>query len=309
MESEHVVTANDGTRLAGTLVRPEGADAVVLMIHGSGPLDRNENLLRQSLNVFNTIAADLAERGIASFRYDKRGCGKSTGDYYTAGYHDVVDDAAACLAFLKEHASGGFHRVILLGHSEGTLVAADVAGTHESVDGLVLLSPFLQPIEDILIAQGREIGRALAEMPGLGGSLARLSARLFGPPLAAQKRLISRVKASDAPVVQHNLQRFPAKSLRELMAVDPAAIYGKVGVPTLVVSGGKDLQCDPGDGERIADLIGPQATSVLMPNLTHILRQDPGEHTFLSYQRLIRQPIDKALLGEVGGWLERMTRE
>ena len=51
------------------------------MIHGSGPMDRNENMPGQSLNVFNTIAEHLAEKGIASLRYDKRGCGKSGGNY------------------------------------------------------------------------------------------------------------------------------------------------------------------------------------------------------------------------------------
>ena len=65
------------------------------MVHGSGPLDRNENVKKGShLNLFNTLAHHLAGIGIASLRYDKRGCGESTGDYYAAGHSDLLADVS-----------------------------------------------------------------------------------------------------------------------------------------------------------------------------------------------------------------------
>ncbi|MFQ5796961.1 MAG: alpha/beta hydrolase family protein [Candidatus Bipolaricaulia bacterium] len=81
---EKEVTVNSGdVRLAGTLSLPseEGSFPCVLMIHGSGPVDRDENvrqlkLFKVKLNVFNTIAHYLAAKGIASLRYDKRGSGQ-----------------------------------------------------------------------------------------------------------------------------------------------------------------------------------------------------------------------------------------
>lgn len=80
-----------GNRLCGSLCLPhEGSSPLVLMIHGSGPLDRNENIEGLELNIFNAIAYELAAQGIASVRYDKRGCGQSEGDYYSAGYSDLV---------------------------------------------------------------------------------------------------------------------------------------------------------------------------------------------------------------------------
>ena len=83
IEKRQIVVIGD-VRLAGELLLPGSSRThpTVVMIHGSGPLDRNENTKSQSLNIFNTLANHLATQGIASFRYDKRGCGKSGGDYF-----------------------------------------------------------------------------------------------------------------------------------------------------------------------------------------------------------------------------------
>jgi len=82
MRTTDVTVASGDVRLSGTLAEPDGpagAVPLVLFLGGSGPLDRDTNMRGQRLNAFPPFAADLAARGIASFRYDKRGAGKSTG--------------------------------------------------------------------------------------------------------------------------------------------------------------------------------------------------------------------------------------
>ena len=161
--------------LSGALTLPDGAaEAVVLCLHGSGPMDRDQNVAGQKLDVFNTIAAHLAARDIATFRYDKRGCGESTGDYLSAGHFDLVADAIACLDFLEAGSLARFQRFYLLGHSEGTIIAAEVAAERGGVDGLVLLSPFVQRLEDILMALAGRVEAVLPAIPGFGGVIARL---------------------------------------------------------------------------------------------------------------------------------------
>jgi uncharacterized protein len=80
--------ARAGTRLAGTMTRPERDPPVpaALLLSGSGPLDRDSNMRRQVLNVGSALAAALAAHGVASLRYDKRGVGESGGDYLTTGF-------------------------------------------------------------------------------------------------------------------------------------------------------------------------------------------------------------------------------
>lgn len=304
MQTREAVVAAGGVNLAGTLTLPDrDSDTVVLMIHGSGPHDRNENIPGQALDIFNTLAADLAARDVASFRYDKRGCGASSGDFQTAGISDFTADAEAALAALRDGRLGTFRRVLLLGHSEGTIIAADIAGRDAAVAGLVLLAPFLQPMEAVLRAQAVEIERALKDMRGAGGWLLRTLSGLRGGAVAQQDRLIARVKSSDADSIRFGGRRIPAKHLRELMALDSPAIYAKVRVPTLLLGGGKDLQCDPEDVARIAAIIGPAARPLVVADLTHILRRDHGEHTLASYRRLLARPVDPAVLEAVGAFV------
>ena len=114
MQVRDLTFRNGSVTLAGTLAEPDGRGPhpLVVMIHGSGPLDRDENMPGQALNIFNALAAALAEAGYGAFRYDKRGCGASTGDYLTHGFADLIGDAVAVVAGLR--AAGGPGPVWLL---------------------------------------------------------------------------------------------------------------------------------------------------------------------------------------------------
>lgn len=303
LREEELEIRNADVRLAGTLTLPEGPGPwpVVLCLHGSGPLDRNENLGRaQRLDVFNTIAADLAPRGIATLRFDKRGCGKSNGNYCTAGHSDLLADAAACLRILESDPR--FSARFALGHSAGTVMAAQLSLEH-ALTGLVLLNPFVESLETTLIRQAESVEQMVAARRGLSGALTRLLMRIFGSPREGQRRILAKLKFTNAPVIRHGLQKLPAKWFREMLALDTPAIYARVHTPALILGGGKDLQCNPADVGRIADLLGDLATRVLIDGLTHILRRDPDPASFAAYARLMRQPMDAGVVRIVGEWL------
>lgn len=92
MQEQEVRIQSGEVELIGILCSPDGTGKfpAVLMVHGRGPLDRDENMKGQQLNIFNAIAHVLAQRGIASLRYDKRGYGASSGDFMSAGHADLV---------------------------------------------------------------------------------------------------------------------------------------------------------------------------------------------------------------------------
>lgn len=288
--------------LAASLARPVDGPArgAALFLHGSGPLDRDENIASQKLNVFNVLAADLAQIGIASIRYDKRGCGRSSGVYHDAGQTELLDDARAALHALRREVPGV--PIFLVGHSEGTLMGVRLS-LDETVDGLVLLTPFLQKLEPMLRGQAGEAEKAIAEMKGFGGWLNRMLLRIIGSPRTHQDRLIARLKSGTETSFRYIGRRIEAKSLRELLALDPAEIYPQVRVPMLVLGGGKDVQCNPEDVHRIAAIVGPLATPVLIDDLTHILRRDEGPAGFGSYARLIAQPLDAGIRQIVADWI------
>ena len=294
-ETEVMINGPAGV-LAGTLSEPATLPrAVVIFLHGTGPMDRDENLPGQALNVFNTIAKALVDSGWASFRYDKRGCGKSAGDYQSAGHFDLVADARAVIAALRARR---YAQIVLMGHSEGTLLAAELAA---SADGLVLLAPFVTSLRALLMGQAEQMQRQIDSAPGLSGWFSRRVIGLFGGAVALQRRLITKLDTTKAPVIRFMGRKVTAKSLREMLSLDIAEIYQSVRVPVLAVSGGKDIQCPPGDGARIADLTGGE--SLLIADLTHLLRLSDHDPGFGDYVRQLGQPVDPEMIGQVTAWL------
>ncbi len=143
MTNERVVTIPSGSlQLAGSLRLPEAGLScpAVLLIPGSGQVDRDENAPKARLNALHEIAVALADHGIASLRVDKRGVGVSGGDYWETGFFDHVTDAAAALVFLRSQPEIRQDRVFLLGHSEGSLIATRLAATGSPVAGVILLA-------------------------------------------------------------------------------------------------------------------------------------------------------------------------
>jgi uncharacterized protein len=304
IEQDIQLRAN-GHLLAGTLSLPaeRGKFPVVLMVHGSGPLDRHQNTKGQKLEIFSAFAHHLAQEGIACVRFDKRGCGSSEGDYYTTGHHDLVDDVVCWIDLLQRAEFCQPEQLFLLGHSEGCLVAARASLRRGGIAGLVLLCPFIEPLEEILIRQAQQIEREIVAMKGVGRLVHGLIAGLVGGPVANQRELISKVKMSTKPSVRVWLERVPAKWLRELMSVDACQVFGGTTCPMLLVAGEKDLQCDPKDVDRIAALGRGPVEQRVIADMTHILRCDDQPATLLGSQRLLARPVEAEVLGVVAEWL------
>lgn len=167
--------SSDGAELVGTLLLPagEGKLPAVLFIPGTGAVDRDGSAPEMPAKIFRELAYSLAEAGIASLRYDKRGVGESEGDLTRASFTDLLADALAALWFLRDRSEVG--RVFLVGHSAGALQAMLLA-QEEEVAGLVLLGAPARPLEEVLFWQMEQAFRA-ADAPEdrISRELAKLS--------------------------------------------------------------------------------------------------------------------------------------
>src|SRR3954447_23902598 len=106
MSKEIEVVIQGQFPLAATVTIPEGSSEkfpLVVMVHGSGPIDRDSNAKGMPMNIFKELSDLVVAEGFASIRYDKRGVGASKGDYYEAGVYDLIEDALAVLEFAKKH--------------------------------------------------------------------------------------------------------------------------------------------------------------------------------------------------------------
>ena len=280
---------------------------VVLILPGSGELDRNSNGARIQLNIYNSLAEQLADLGISSFRYDKRGCAESDGNFQETGFYDLVDDARSCLAALSTFEEIREAPVYLLGHSEGTLLASLLSIENPDIGGQILLTPFLSSLEKTIERQMQSTLSELKQLPGLKGFMVKIFLTIGGNQLAKQRRIMQRVKRSRTDTIKVRKNVINAKWLREHMNIEPAKIHQQVKVATLSIGGEKDMQCLPEDCETIVELIDAPVDAHLLSDLTHILRPDDQAASTFRYTELAREPVDPRISQLASAWIKQQS--
>jgi len=260
--AESPYAVHSGTlELGGTLTLPRGATGrvpVVVIIAGSGPTDRNGNsLMGIRPNAYAQLAWRLAERGIATLRYDKRGMPgtKGTFDMMTMTLDDFAADARAAAESLAHDTR--FSRVLLLGHSEGSSLALLAARAGPPVAAVISVSGLGRPLGVVLREQlSRQFDSA---------TLVRYDAAMAQYLRGEQPK---DVPPQLAPLfVPINLS-----FMKSLSAFDPPAAIRAVRQPVLIVQGGRDLQVTVADAERL-HAAKPDAQLVVVPLANHVLKQ------------------------------------
>jgi pimeloyl-ACP methyl ester carboxylesterase len=301
-----VTFVSNGLRLEGTLALPDSPAAcpAVVLIVGSGLVDRDENHKKLPIDVMRQLAAHLAENGIGSLRYDKRGVGTSEGDFWTAGLSDNVDDAAAAVACLRAQPGVDPERVYVLGHSEGATICIQLAGRLEPVAGAILLAGVGRHGEDALLWQGEQV------VPGMTGFNKWLIGALHVDVRKSQLKAFAKIKKStkDSYRVQ-GVRRINAKWMREFLDYDPAEDLARIDVPVLAITGSKDIQVNPADLDVMAGLVQSEFEPHVVPDVTHLLRADSSAVPSINtYKEQLKKPVDPRVIELVSAWLERHAR-
>ncbi|MGD8804553.1 MAG: alpha/beta fold hydrolase [Chloroflexota bacterium] len=295
---------SDGLTLAGTVTLPDdqGPYPGVVLVPGSGQVDRNENSKKLAINAFREIAVHLADMGFASLRYDKRGVGKSQGDFWKTGFFDNVLDASAALSKFRTYEHIQPEQTFLLGHSEGAVIATRLTATGADVKGVILLAGTAQSGEDTLLWQEEQVLR------GMGGLNGFLIHALHFDVQKAQRKQLEKIKHSTEDWYRVQLvAKVNAKWMREFLKYDPADDLPKIQVPMLAITGSKDIQVNPSDLGRMAELVNADFESYEVPDVTHILRKEEGEATLSTYRQQVKRPVDERVLSTISGWLERQV--
>ena len=303
---EREVTFQAGSfRLAGTLLLPGAAGLypAVLLLPGSGQVDRNENSKKLPINALREIAQHLASLGIATFRYDKRGVGGSQGDYWASGFFDRVADAAAALAWLKSQSQIRPDKVYVLGHSEGSGVTMRLAGAGAEVAGIILLTGWARNCEDLLLWQSEQV---ISGMRGLNAWVIKL---LHIDIHKVQVKQFAKLKRTKKDWYRQLNVKVNARWLREFLSYTPADDLARVRVPVLAITGSKDIQVDPAELKSLGELVKGEYESHVVPDVTHMLRADLslGRPTTANYPEQVRRPVDERVLQLVGAWLQRQV--
>lgn len=296
------IPAGEAT-LAGTLTTPggDGPYRAVLLIAGSGPLDRDGNHKRMPLGISKDLAAILDDAGWATLRYDKRGVGESTGDYMRTGFYDELADTAAALEWLGSRPD--IDVVVPVGHSVGALLAAELAARGLAPTGAVLLAYTARTGEETLIWQAGQIGESV---PGWIKTLMGV----FGTSIEKQQaKALAKLENSTDDVTRIQGQKINAKWMREFVAYDPEPVLRSTTSPILAMTGSKDVQVDPEDIDVVAGIVGERGTTMVIDDVDHILRTETAPLSNpKKYKQQITKPIDPRVVNALVTWLQEMTK-
>lgn len=251
--------------LKGTLTVPEGTAKmpVVLVIAGSGPTDRNGNTMSLDMkpNTYLMMADAFKNAHIATLRYDKRMIGQSTSSKSQAQttFEDMINDAVACIKFLK--ADGRFSKIIIAGHSEGSLIGM-IACQHEKVDGFISLAGAGFPVDDVLKKQ----------LKANVTPAAYHKAVLIIDSIKAGQKIKQKLEPGFENLFGAQLQTY----MHSLFQYDPQEEIGKVNAPTLIVQGSTDIQVGLPDAFSLNS--GKTNAKVQIINgMSHIMKVGPED--------------------------------
>lgn len=334
-QSEEITFRNEqqGDTLAGTLTLPKKGKnfPAVILITGSGPQNRNEELLGHK--PFLVISDYLTRNGIAVLRYDDRGVGESTGTFTGSTTADFATDAYAAFRYLKTRKEIDPTKIGLMGHSEGGMIAPIVASKHRNVGFLVLLAGPGVGLDKVLLKQGKLIGKASgisAEILKKNDSINKIVFALIREEKDSVK-LRKDIKA----LYQNSLKEQPelnveadkgmsneqyiAKVLQQVMdpwmrygiTYNPSSTLEKVKCPVLALNGSRDLQVDadqnlPAIKNALAKGGNTHVTAKKLEGLNHLFQESKtGSPT--DYQK-IEQTFSPKVLKIIGDWIAEQVQ-
>lgn len=315
--------------LAGTLTLPQknGKFPAVILISGSGPQNRDEELLGHK--PFLVIADYLTRHGIAVLRFDDRGVGQSKGVFKGATSADFASDVESAIAYLKTRQD--IRQIGLMGHSEGGLIAPMVAATNANVAFIVLLAGTGIRGDKLLLMQQELIARANGENENDIALGKKVNEKAFD--------LI--VKSTDSEQLKNDLTAYLAQALKEnptmkppgvsneafitqevtatttpwfqyFMKYDPVSNLKKVKCPVLALNGEKDLQVPAKENlsaieSALKEGGNNKITTKMYDGLNHLFQEcktgSPAEYPIIS------QTFSPAVMEDFTQWIKQQTKE
>jgi pimeloyl-ACP methyl ester carboxylesterase len=260
VNSEEILINNDGVELPGTLTYTKEKSPLLIWVHGSGPVNR----VGGASKMIEQFGKEIVKHNIAFFSYDKRIVNPKNIVFLKEGilFNDFVSDAKKVVNHFKDDKR--FTKIILIGHSQGSLVSMLAS---ENIDKYISLAGAGETIDKTLI---RQVTKQSAE---------------FG--IITEQHLKELKETGEIKDVNPNLMSLFAPQnqpfFKQWIAIDPTKEIKKVTVPVLIINGDKDLQVLVNDAEKLHEA-NPKSELVIIENMNHMIKHiEKDEDNLASY--------------------------
>jgi pimeloyl-ACP methyl ester carboxylesterase len=291
---ERDVTVGSAPALPGVLTLPKGAKAVpaVVLIHGSGPSDRDGSI--GGTKIFRDLALGLATRQIASLRYDKRTLVEPRG--VVTEKEEVLDGALAAIRQLRATTGVDRTRIVVIGHSQGGALAPRIAQLDGALAGIVILAGPVRSLAVATLAQMEYLTSLNPSDPALEVLLKQsreFKAQVEAPDLRSDTRV-------DVP----GGGWAPGAYFLAARNYHPDQVAASLACPVQVLQGGRDYQVterDDFERWRLALAGDARATLKVYPELDHRLVAGEGPSTPAQYR--IPAHVDVRVIDDMASWI------
>ncbi len=302
----------DKIELAGTLSLPNkrGKFPAVILISGSGPQNRDEELLGHK--PFLILSDYLTRKGIAVLRFDDRGTAESTGDFYSATTFDFAADVEYAVKYLQSRKEIDKNNIGLIGHSEGGIIAPIVASKTSSIDFIVLMAGSMLRGDRQALLQKSKIEEQLEispeEIEEERGIFAEAYKIILNNELSEEKledQLFNYFKSKYTEDYAKDLvNQLTMPWMLSFLRLDPKIYLEKVNCPILAINGSKDLQVPAKENLQVIKDVFASSNKVTikeLENLNHLFQECktglPNEYG------TIEQTISPKALEEISNWI------
>tara|TARA_B100001079_G_scaffold256602_1_gene253228 strand:+ start:13 stop:933 length:921 start_codon:yes stop_codon:yes gene_type:complete len=286
--SDYIINSFDNHNIHGTLINLNNTNSTLaIIISGSGPTDRDGNNTSMKSDYLKMLAEGLQENGISTYRYDKRGVGKSVGDLksgHEIKFSDYINDVVSIINHFKK--SKKFKELVVIGHSEGALIgmiaSQSIADRFISVAGAG---------EDYLTL----IERQLSIQPPFVRSMAE--------PII--EKLKNKKLVDSVPPLLNSLFRADVQSyLIDASSYDPEEEISKLNIPILIIQGSTDIQIQVSDA-LILHKAAKNSRLEIIEGMNHVFRQ-ASDNRLLNLQTYGNPelPIDNNMINIISEFID-----
>jgi len=319
-----------GITLAGTLTLPksDGVYPAVVLITGSGPQNRDEELLGHK--PFLILSDYLTRNGIAVLRVDDRGTAQSTGNFKTATTADFATDVEAAVQYLLSRKEINKKKIGLIGHSEGGIIAPMVAERSSDVSFIILLAGTgirgdkLLLLQDELIekadgasdsalAKNKSVSKGALDIVIKSTSTEQLKNDLttYFKQYLKDNPNDKPANTSDDDFITQQVNGLSSPWMQYFIKYDPAGALEHVKCPVLAINGSKDLQVPPKENlpaikAALAKGGNKDVTTKELPGLNHLFQEcktgSPSEYAS------IEQTFSPTALSVILEWIQKEVK-